>query len=211
MGLFDILKETLESGATELIEMKWREMSTSELTDEWEQKIGYNDDFEDDEMNIYKNPNKSYLIKLDEIYASRTYSDNWYRRWKNYEEEKRARIAEELAEEKARLAEEKEIEDFKKKLSNNKFVDEVIKKANELAYEAYYIEVFEDCIEIQDEDEEIIFSLKYKKFEYPDLNDLQMEGMLQYLQENLKLHYEENEDNYYLELMDSPEGMKESW
>lgn len=186
-------------------------MSTSELTDEWEQKIGYNDDFEDDEMNIYKNPNKSYLIKLDEIYASRTYSDNWYRRWKNYEEEKRARLEEELAEEKARLAEEEAIEDFKKKLSNNKFVDEVIKKANELAYEAYYIEVFEDCIEIQDEDEEIIFSLKYKKFGYPDLNDLQMEGMLQYLHENLKLQYEENEDNYYLELMDLPEGMKESW
>jgi len=197
MGLFsDIFSSVLEAGAKN-IEEKYSNMSNDELKREW------NSNFKNRERrrsNIYQSP--SPLEILDKEYARRFYCKTWKQLCEEYLEEQ----------DKAEAEKQKRAADnakFENALPENPMVKEIIDKINGLNYDVFCIVVDSDNIVCYDDSNNSIWTLRYKKFGYPDLTYDQTKVLAGYLSEHLSLNYKLNGTR--LELDDAPGGMKTSW
>ncbi len=197
MGLFSEIVNSMVDAGVKNLEAKYRNMSDSELKREWRWMF---DDRNYVRSNLYDS--RSPAAFLDQEYSYRFHCKTW-----------KQKCEEALKAEEESLKKKKEMEaenlNFENALPENPMVKDIIVQINKLAYDVYNISVNEDSIVCYDDSDNSIWTLKYRKYGYPDLNYDKMEILAKYIYEHLSLNYDL--DGTELELVDAPGGMKTSW
>ena len=209
MGFFNSFFENVKDSMINNLARNYRDMPIEQLKSKW------NEEFKNrsyTKENMYNEP--SPLSVLDETYAFRTGKRSWKSlcesKLQAEEKSRREKIAAEEKAIKQRKEREKANQQFNSALSSNEMVAEIIKKINDLSYDAFCIFVNSDGVVCESSEETQIYTLKYKKYGYPELDDEQRALLGDYICNHLKLQYI-LKDRYMLELNDAPGGMKTSW
>lgn len=209
MGFFNSFFENVKDSMINNLARNYRDMPIEQLKSKW------NEEFKNrsyTKENMYNEP--SPLSVLDETYAFRTGKRSWKSlcesKLQAEEKSRREKIAAEEKARKQRKESEKANQQFNSALSSNEMVAEIIKRINDLSYDAFYIRVNSDELICENSETSKIYFIKYKKYGYPELDEDKRKLLCKYISDSVKLHYIAK-GNDSLELNDAPGGMKSSW